>query len=150
MGWTFDYLEEEVRRQVEDLLRSAGIDEIVEEVECPIDVDFDDTPKTGAYVGKIELEDGSKHKFIFVVYRIPDAVNYNPDIEDDEDEYLAAVHKIVLNNGKVINGNAMSEIEKNADSEKDFFKLKQTIKKVEKDLGIEVSNQSKSKRRMRI
>lgn len=70
MGWDYDYLYDELREKVEELLKSAGIEEEIDDVNCKIE-DVEGRPDCGTYTGKIVMENGLEHELIFVVYRKP-------------------------------------------------------------------------------
>lgn len=137
MSWEYDYLYDELREKVKELLKKAGIEKKIDDVDCEIG-DVEGHPDCGAYTGKIVMEDGSEHGLVFVVYRKPKL--FNPSGEEvyfgTDEEYNIGVHKIILNDGKVIKGDIFNEMKKTF--ENDFKALKDNADETEKELQKEM------------
>ena len=145
MGWTHEYLHDELRDEIERHLKAAGVKEGIKEIKSPIASWDYGEPECGAFEGEIVLHDGEKGKVVFVVYRRPALFTPRTHYE----EYDVGVHEILLDSGKIIRGNVLSVIERKFREEANMMKeaVERARKKLRKHVVKTVVNKKQRKSR---
>lgn len=145
MGWTYEYLNDELRDEITRHLKAAGINEEIEEIKSPIDSWDCGEPECGVFEGEIVLHNGEKGRVVFVVYKRPTLFTPGTYYE----EYGVGVHEIWLDSGKVVKGDVLSAIEKEFREEANRMKklVERAGKKLKKHIVKTVVNKKQRKSR---